>query len=152
MEQWKEGKLATMDGWGRFSTFEITEKDKINLTPLVQFPKKKIDATIRVYPELNFIQATSYMVIHYVADVENNKTIEIIPIKFPNHYARIPFIIDKDKKILLIPYGGMITDDVYDYLIYDFKHNEVIYNPIDVGSFHKPPVFFSFDDGNLLRY
>lgn len=153
LEPWKDGKLVTMDGWGRFSTFEITEKDKIRITPLVQFPKKKIDATIKAYPDLNFIQATSYMAVHYFADVEKNRTFEITPIKSPNHYARIPFIIDREKKLLLIPYGGMTNDYIYDYVIYDFKHNEVIYNPIDVaGAFRKPPVFFSFEEGNFLCY
>ena len=42
LEPWKDGKLATMDGWGWFSTFEITEKDKVKVTPLVQFPKRNI--------------------------------------------------------------------------------------------------------------
>ncbi len=153
LEPWKEGKLATMDGWGRFSTFEITEKDKIRITPLVQFPKKKIDATIKAYPELNFIYATAYRAVHYFADVGNNSTFEITPINSPNLYARIPFIIDREKKLLLIQYGGMITNDICDYVIYDFKNNEVIYNPIDVaGAFRKPPVFFSFEDGNFLCY
>ena len=153
LEPWKDGKLVTMDGWGRFSTFEITEKDKIRITPLVQFPKKKIDATIKAYPDLNFIHATSYMAVHYFADVESGRTFEVIPIKSPNHYARYPFIIDREKKLLLIPYGGMTNDHIYDYVIYDFNHNEVIYNPIDVaGAFHKPPVFFSFEDGNFLCY
>lgn len=151
LEPWKEGKLATMDGWGRFSTFEITEKDKVKVTPLVQFPKKKIDATIKAYPELNFIYATAYRAVHYFADVGNNSTFEITPINSPNLYARIPFIIDREKKLLLIQYGGMITNDICDYVIYDFKNNEVIYNPIDVaGAFRKPPVFFSFEDGNFL--
>ena len=153
LEPWKDGKLATMDGWGRFATFEITEKDKIRITPLVQFPKKKIDATIKAYPDLNFIQATSYWAVHYFADVESGRSFEITPIKSPNHYARIPFIIDREKKLLLIPYGGMITNDICDYVIYDFNHNEVLYNPIDVpGTFRKPPVFFSFEDGNFLCY
>lgn len=153
LEPWKEGKLATMDGWGRFSTFEITEKDKVKVTPLVQFPKKKIDATIIAYPDLNFIHATSYRAVHYFSDVKNNRSFELIPIKSPNHYARYPFIIDREKKLLLIPYGGMITYDICDYVIYDFNNNEVLYNPIDVpGTFRKPPVFFSFEDGNFLCY
>ena len=153
LEPWKEGKLATMDGWGRFSTFEITEKDKVKVTPLVQFPKKKIDATIIAYPDLNFIHATSFMAVHYFSDVENNRSFELIPIKSPNHYAGYPFIIDREKKLLLIPYGGMITYDICDYVIYDFNNNEVLYNPIDVpGAFRKPPVFFSFEDGNFLCY
>lgn len=153
LEPWKDGKLATMDGWGRFSTFEITEKDKVKVTPLVQFPKKKIDATIIAYPDLNLIHATSFMAVLYFSDVENNRSFELIPIKSPNHYAGYPFIIDREKKLLLIPYGGMITYDICDYVIYDFKHNEVLYNPIDVaGAFRKPPVFFSFEDGNFLCY
>lgn len=153
LEPWKEGKLATMDGWGRFSTFEITEKDKVKVTPLVQFPKKKIDATIIAYPDLNFIHATSFMAVLYFFDVENNRSFELIPIKSPNHYAGYPFIIDREKKLLLIPYGGMITYDICDYVIYDFNNNEVLYNPIDVpGAFRKPPVFFSFEDGNFLCF
>ena len=153
LEPWKEGKLATMDGWGRFSTFEITEKDKVKVTPLVQFPKKKIDATIIAYPDLNLIHATSFMAVLYFSAVENNRSFELIPIKSPNHYAGYPFIIDREKKLLLIPYGGMITYDICDYVIYDFNNNEVLYNPIDVpGAFRKPPVFFSFEDGNFLCY
>ena len=153
LEPWKDGKLATMDGWGRFSTFEITEKDKVKVTPLVQFPKKKIDATIIAYPDLNLIHATSFMAVLYFSDVENNRSFELIPIKSPNHYAGYPFIIDREKKLLLIPYGGMITYDICDYVIYDFNNNEVLYNPIDVpGTFRKPPVFFSFEDGNFLCY
>ena len=79
LEPWKEGKLATIDGWGRFSTFEITEENQIKITPLVEFPKEKIDGWIKTYPEVGVIWSSIFELKHHFADIGTKKNVSFMP-------------------------------------------------------------------------
>ena len=60
LKPWKDGKLVTVDGWGQFSSFEITEKNKININKSqmsnqqqAKMPLKKIKIVDKKNAKLN---------------------------------------------------------------------------------------------------
>ena len=151
IEPWKDGKLATIDGLGRFSTFEITGEDKIKITPLVQFPKKKIDGRFKTFPEIDIMWSCVYMAVQFFSDIKNSRNIETVPIYTNRYKSKTPYLLDSKKKIFLIPYGNMATVENYDYLIYDFDNDKVLYNPVEKGEdFKKNYIRFNFGNGLLL--
>ncbi|MBR1721509.1 MAG: hypothetical protein IJ727_12870 [Treponema sp.] len=151
LRRWKDGKLATIDGWGRFSTFEITEKDKIKVTPLVKFPRKQIDGLFVTYPEIDVMWSSSFFAVQFFSDIKNNKNVETVPIYTNRYKSKTPYLLDSRKKIFLIPYGSMSTVENYDYLIYDFENDKVIYNPVEKEEdFKKNYILLNFGNGLFL--
>ena len=155
LEPWKDGKLVTMDGWGRFSTFEITEKDEIKITPLVQFPKEQIDGWIRTYPEVEVIWSSIFELKHYFADIGDKKNVSFIPFITKVYVSSAPFLLDKTKKVFLIPYDCIdsISDRRNAYLIYDLQNDKILSHPMQPEkneNFYKLPVIYSFENGKLL--
>lgn len=151
LEPWKDGKLATIDGWGRFSTFEITEKDKIKVTPLVKFPRKQIDGLFVTYPEIDVMWTGAFMAVQFFSDIKNKRNVETVPIYTNRYKSKTPYLLDSRKKIFLIPYGSMATAEDYDYLIYDFENDKVLYNPVEKEEdFEKNYIVFNFGNGLFI--
>ena len=70
LKPWKDGKLVTVDGWGQFSSFEITEKNKINIKPLVKFPKSYVDPyKLETVPDKGIITSSFRGNQVYLADI-----------------------------------------------------------------------------------
>ena len=148
---WKDGKLATINGNGNFSTFEITGKDKIKITPLVKFPRKQIDGLFATYPEIDVMWSSSFFAVQFFSDIKNNKNVETVPIYTNRYKSKTPYLLDSRKKIFLIPYGSMSTVENYDYLIYDFENDKVIYNPVEKEEdFKKNYILLNFGNGLFL--
>ena len=148
---WKDGKLATINGNGNFSTFEITEKDKIKITQLEEFPNQQIDGLFVTYPEIDVMWSSSFFAVQFFSDIKNNKNVETVPIYTNRYKSKTPYLLDSRKKIFLIPYGGMVTVENYDYLIYDFENDKVLYNPVEKEEdFKKNYIVFNFGNGLFI--
>ena len=115
LKPWKDGKLVTVDGWGQFSSFEITEKNKIKIKPLVKFPKSYVDPyELGTVPDKGIITSSFRRNQVYLADINEKRTKELIPfLTFKYHRVHIfpakdgifyfPFTNgDKDKNRLVI--------------------------------------------------
>ncbi|MBR0494993.1 MAG: hypothetical protein IJJ71_02315 [Treponema sp.] len=115
LKPWKDGKLVTVDGWGQFSSFEITEKNKIKIKPLVKFPKSYVDPyKLETVPDKGIITSSFRGNQVYLADINEKRTKELIPfLTFKYHSVHIfpakdgifyfPFTNgDKDKNRLVI--------------------------------------------------
>ena len=91
LKPWKDGKLVTVDGWGQFSSFEITEKNKIKIKPLVKFPKSYVDPyELETVPDKGIITASFRRNQVYLADINEKRTKELIPfLTFKYHRVRI---------------------------------------------------------------
>lgn len=152
LKEWDDGKIATINGWGNFSSFEITEKDKIKIMPLVKFPGSKIDGYINTYPELKIMFASVYDAVLYFSDAASKINRTIIPIHSSQLEACEPYILDKKNKIFLIPYKSFDSNKAYDHLVYDFKMDKVLYDPIkdDTSDFKRNPIVYSFENGLFL--
>ena len=61
------------------STFEITEENQIKITPLVEFPKEKIDGWIKTYPEVGVIWSSIFELKHHFADIGTKKNVSFMP-------------------------------------------------------------------------
>lgn len=149
LEPWNNGKLITMDGWGQFSSFDITGKDKIKVTPLVKFPKKKIDGLIETYPEADIIWSSSFQAIQFFSDIKSNRNVETVPIHSSYLHSHTPYLLDAEKKLFLIPYTGY--GELYTFVIYDFINDIVLYNPLDnENDVFKKNIRFNFGNGIFL--
>ena len=148
---WKDGKLATINGNGNFSTFEITEKDKIKITQLEEFPNQQIDGLFVTYPEIDVMWSSAFMGVQFFSDIKNKRNVKTVPIYTNRYKSKTPYLLDSRKKIFLIPYGGMVTVENYDYLIYDFDNDKVLYDPIKNGdNFKKNYIVSNLGNGLFI--
>ena len=154
LEPWKEGKLATIDGWGRFSTFEITEENQIKITPLVEFPKEKIDGWIKTYPEVGVIWSSIFELKHHFADIGTKKNVSFMPFFTKVYESTSPLLLDKKHKIFLLPYIATgVYETRYTYVVYDLQNDTLLFHPMQPEkneNFYKSPVIYSFENGKLL--
>ena len=102
LEPWKDGQLATIDGWGRFSAISFEKNNKITIRPLINFPRTKINGVLRTWPEANLLWTMTEMMMH-VADVELKKSKSFIPL-FCTGVKRMPVLIDADAGVILFQY------------------------------------------------
>ena len=76
-KEWKDGKLIVLKG-GCFSTLEVTEKNKLKIKRLVNFPDG--DCIFKTFPEVNVIYGYSGGVTQLFYDLDTNKTLLFEPI------------------------------------------------------------------------
>ena len=150
LKKWKKGKLVTIDGWGQYSSLEITEKNKIHIQPLVKFPKRQLSTGVTTFPEVNVIYSGADWLVHYFSDIESNMNIDYMPVFTKVCYSRSIFRL-KDK-IFLLPYSSSLIDfERYDYFIYDLEHDKTIYDPFkEKSDFFKDSILYSFKNGKVI--
>ncbi len=90
LRPWKEGTLATIDGWGQFSELTFSGADKIQIIPLVKFPKMQMDRVFEVWSEANLIHSSSAKMMH-IADIETGFTKSFIPYLTWRHHEPFPY-------------------------------------------------------------
>ena len=128
---WKDGKLITLYN-DRFSTLEVTEKNKLKIKKLVNFPGG--DCIFKTFPEVNVIYGYSGGVTQLFYDLDTNKTLLFEPIFTRRYWARGALLLDSERKIFLLIYGHMLTREKYDYFIYDLPNNKILSSPFEQES------------------
>ena len=128
---WKDGKLITLYN-DRFSTLEVTEKNKLKIKKLVNFPDG--DCIFKTFPEVNVIYGYSGGVTQLFYDLDTNKTLLFEPIFTRRYWARGALLLDSERKIFLLIYGHMLTREKYDYFIYDLPNNKILSSPFEQES------------------
>ncbi|MDR0314083.1 MAG: hypothetical protein LBI14_10875 [Treponema sp.] len=136
---WKEGKLATIDGKGRFAEISFVGKWHMRIKPLVNFPGERIDRLLRVATESN-IFVTKSGEEFFVADVAAKKTKSLVPWWGWRFKVGVPVFLDSENGIINFNYYA--SDDYksepgsqpYYNVIYDAKNDQVLYeSPKEVG-------------------
>ena len=153
LKPWKNGELATIDGWGRFATFTISEKDKIKIKAITDFPKKQITEFMKTFPEVGIMYAASMFQLHYFVDVETKVCKEIWP--FTHQAAQIldVHLLDEEKKFFLLTYKAVGESDSFEYLIYDFPNGQFLNNPYKDKNIFKKDIFnFKLNNGKFICY
>ncbi|WP_461248717.1 hypothetical protein [Treponema sp. R6D11] len=59
LRPWKKGTLITMDGKARFSEISFSGKNRMKITPLIEFPRQAIDRNLTTAPEAGICVAQS---------------------------------------------------------------------------------------------
>jgi hypothetical protein len=130
-KEWNDGRLIVLKN-ECFSTLEVTEKNKLKTKKLVNFPNGH--CIFKTFPAINVIYGYSGGVTQLFYDLDTNKTLLFEPIFTRRYWARGAQLLDSEKKIFLLIYGHMLTQEKYDYFIYDLPNNKILLNPFDQKS------------------
>jgi len=125
---WKEGKLVTLDGWGRYAEISFIGEKKVRLKHLVDFPRVQQDGWGFVtFPEAGIIVSCSGKM-QLLAAIDDGKTKSHIPL--------LSWVYDEPDLILLDPDEGLAAYQ-YSYsdnsrlnkklFIYNYKTDAMIY-------------------------
>ena len=151
LHPWKEGTLATIDGWGRFAEISFTGADRMRIRPLVNFPRAEQDRRLITWPEAGLIASTSGKM-HHLAAVDDNKTISHAPLLSWVHREREPVLLDSREGLVAYGYSLKQNDNDTDtrLFIYNYKENRMVYESPESGFSIVPS--FMMDDHNLLSW
>jgi len=132
IQPWKEGKLATIDGWGRYAEISFINADKMKITALVDFPRAKQDNNLRTYPEAGLITSTTGKM-HHIAWINGGKTKSHVPLMSWVHQEFPPVLLDSNEGLVVYGYSLQREDnDVNKSLfIYNYKEDKIIHESHD---------------------
>ncbi|MCL2801957.1 MAG: hypothetical protein FWD28_09400 [Treponema sp.] len=158
LRTWKEGKLATIDGWGRYAEISFINERRARLTPLVNFPRAQQDIwTLTTYPEASVITSTSGKAA-FIADINNGITKSHIPMLTWVHRDPRLILIDPEEGLVAHQYILNRNDNdvgVSNY-VYNYKTDTFVYKTPDLNSQnqHEHAVFMSnnIDEKFILSY
>jgi hypothetical protein len=127
IQPWKEGKLATVDGWGRFSEIGFVGENQISISPLVEFPRNQLDRGLYAWPEAGLIIAQTGKMFH-IADTGTGCTKSMIPYLTWLYDEGSAVLLDAGEGIIAFNYLPMdIDDDSSPYIIYNYKNDTKVY-------------------------
>jgi hypothetical protein len=121
LQPWKDGKLATLDGWAHFSELSFEGADKIKISPLVKFPDMQIGPLFTVWPDAGLWFSQSARMDH-VAYMETKFTKSFIPFMRGGYSESEPFLLDKDEGLLAFVYFRNGLGEIGNkYVLYNYK-------------------------------
>lgn len=104
LKPWKDGKLATIDGWARFCAITFEKNDRMSVKPLIRFPRRQLEGWyFQTWPQANLLWAKSEEMMH-IADVVLKKSKSFIPF-YSGMMIHIPVLIDPEAGIVLFYYS-----------------------------------------------
>jgi len=130
---WKEGKLVTLDGWGRYAEIFFIGKNKLRLKHLVDFPGVQQDGWGFVaFPEAGLIASRSGKT-HLLAAIDDGKTKSHIPLLSWVHNEPDFILLDPGAGLAAYQYGfiradGGLSEKLF---IYNYKTDAMIYETPD---------------------
>ncbi|MDR0403901.1 MAG: hypothetical protein LBH35_09970 [Treponema sp.] len=131
LQPWKDGKLATLDGWARFSELSFEGAGKIKINSLVKFPDMQIGPLFTVWPEAELWFSQSARMDH-VAYMETKFTKSFIPFMRGGYSEDMPFLLDKDEGLLaFVYYQNGWGESGRKYLLYNYKKDVLLDEPED---------------------
>jgi hypothetical protein len=129
LRPWKEGKLATIDGWGRYAEISFIGANKIKINPLVNFPRAQMDRRFLTWPEAGLIASTTGKM-HHLAAVDDKKTKSHVPL-LSWVDTELPPVLLKDG-LVGYPYFAKGDDDNSKKLfVYNYKEDKMVYESPD---------------------
>ena len=134
VQPWKEGKLATIDGWGRFAEISFVGANKIQIKPFSNYPRAQMDRTLMTWPEAGLIASTTGKM-HHLAAVGDNKTKSHVPLLSWVHIQRDPVLIDPREGLIAYSYALDADRDDIDVslFVYNYKTDTMVYESPEEG-------------------
>jgi hypothetical protein len=126
VQPWKDGKLATIDGWGRFSEISFMSHNTIQIKPLIDFPKVKLDNHFIVWPDANLFYARTNFMVH-LADIGTQTKKSIMPYFSGLYWQPSVSLLDPDEGLVVLVYQNMNNPAICHNVIYNFKKDVVVY-------------------------
>jgi len=124
-----------MDGKARFAKISFVGGARINIIPLIDFPRQNIDSALDATPEAD-ICVTQSGKAFYIADISTRKTKSFFAGLDWRWDESIAMILDNEKGFVYIPFFSEEHDEKtkpYYNIIYDPKNDKVIYESPEGG-------------------
>jgi hypothetical protein len=130
LQPWKEGRLATIDGWGRFAEISFIGSRAIMIRPLVNFPRMQMDRRLLTWPEAGLIASRTSDRLHHLAAIDDKKTKSHVPLLTWRHVIGQPVLFDSSEG--LISYDYSLRNSIEKKLfVYNYKEDRMIYESPD---------------------
>ncbi|MCL2722751.1 MAG: hypothetical protein FWD47_15585 [Treponema sp.] len=131
LQPWKEGKLATIDGRGRFAEISFVGTNRMRITPLVNFPRMQLDRRLNTWPEAGLIVAQTADRMHHLAAIDDNITKSHIPMLTWQHIIPAPVLVNHHEKLISYMYVPRNNSSEQSKLfIYNYKEDRIVFeNP-----------------------
>ncbi|MCL2800467.1 MAG: hypothetical protein FWD28_01735 [Treponema sp.] len=146
IRQWKDGKLATVDGWGRFAEISFESETRVTLRTLMEYPRSQQDNWgFLTWPEAG-LMVSKVIGTHFLADINNNITKTQSPMgMFSFYWANKegdPVLLDAEQGIIAYVYNhgnngwdrsqrSITATSLY---IYDYKNDTMIFESPELHS------------------
>jgi hypothetical protein len=127
LQPWKEGKLATIDGWGRFAEISFEKNNRIRIKHLVNFPRRQLDGLFRTWPDADLLWTQSGQM-QYLADVRNKKTKAFIPLLSWTYNRGNIVLLDKAEGLMLFSYDILREQLDIRHIYYNYLRDEIVSN------------------------
>jgi hypothetical protein len=108
LQPWKDNKLATLDGWARFSEISFEGDKKFKITPLAEFPRMQIDRSLEVWPEADLMITNTNKMFH-LFDSAAGTTKSFMPFMTFQHDEGTPVLLDPVEGLvafIYVPFTG----------------------------------------------
>jgi hypothetical protein len=128
VQPWKEGRLATIDGWGRFAEISFVGANRLQIRPLCAFPRAQIDRDLITWPEAGLIASRTGKM-HHLAAVDDGRTKSHIPLLSWVHHQMGPVLFDPREGLVGYSYGlDRNKNDVdVSLFVYNYKEDRTAY-------------------------
>jgi len=151
VQPWKDGRLATIDGWGRFAEISFTGANRMAIRHLINFPRVGLDRNLLTWPGIGLIASTSGKV-HHLAAIDDNKTKSHVPLLSWVHHEMDPRLFDSQEGLVCYPYIWNLNRNDVDVqlFVYSYREDRMVYESPERG-FNVLPIF-AMDNQNVLSY
>jgi len=131
---WKEGKLVTIDGWGRYAEISFIGGKKARLNHLVDFPRVQQDGWgFITFPEAGLIVSNTGKMQHLAA-IDDGKTKSHIPLLSWTYNKPDFILLDPDEGLAVYQYTYSDNSRLNNKLfIYNYKTDAMIYETPDTA-------------------
>jgi len=132
IQPWKDGKLATIDGWGRFAEISFIGANRIKIKHLTNFPRTALDRNLITWPQADLMASTSGKM-HHLAAIGINKTKSHVPLLSWVHWGINPVLLDSVEG--LIGYSYILDRNDNDintrFFIYNYREDTMVYESLE---------------------
>jgi len=127
LQPWREGKLVTIDGWGRFAEISFRGANRIEIKQLVDFPRAKMDRQLITWPEAGLITSSTAERMHHLAAIDDKKTKSHIPLLTWRHIISAPVLLDPVEGLVGYCYSMRGNNISTTLLVYNYKEDKIVY-------------------------
>jgi len=128
LQPWKEGKLATIDGWGRFAEISFQGINKMKINTLDNFPRTQMDRDLITWPEAGLITSTTSDQMHHIAAIDDKKTKSHVPKLTWECNVVTPVLLDSREGLIAYQYSLPDNKIIYRSLfVYNYKEDRIVY-------------------------
>jgi hypothetical protein len=130
LQPWRDGKLVTYDGWGRFAEISFVGANRMRIKHLVNFPRVKVDRRLITFPEAGLIAGTTADVMHHLAAIDDKKTKSHMPLFTRAYTVHVPVLLEPLEGLVGYCYSSRDTVEGSLY-VYNYKEDRMVYQRPD---------------------